>query len=123
MESIPFQWGYNGPNWKINDKNGEEIKLTATGWNSIYSVDTFNSTQYKRIQFELKIKKRSCNMLIGIINNFQHANTKFCINEIVTNNESKIDQNMYYCIDADDGTKESHTKNHISYSSSDSDNS
>ena len=132
MESIPFFWGNNGPKWKINEKNKKEIKMIKSGPNNcIYSVSTFNSNTYQKIQIKLKIKKiyNISSMPIGIINNFQHKNTWFPTKEIPNNNEIKIKQNMYYCIDIDDGQKNSHITNHkwkqwsnnnnLSYSSGD----
>ena len=91
MESVPFCWGHNGPKWEINKKNKNIIKyIGPIGWNSIYSVDTFNSNQFQKIQFELKIIKRRDSLCIGIINNFQHKNTWFTQKEIPNNNEMQI---------------------------------
>ena len=113
MEDVPFTWGHNGPKWKINDTNKNEIiHLGGYVWNSIYSVDTFNSNTFQKVTFALKIKQRYGTIAIGIINNVQHKNTYFFQKEILNNNEMKIKQNMYYCLDADDGDKKSHVINH-----------
>ena len=120
---VPFTWGYHnsdGPGWKINENNKKEIKKLASNVTprSIYSVDTFNSnTQFQKIKFSLKIKKRNGSVLIGIINNVSHKHTEFTTKEIPNNNnnnnnEMKIKQNMYYCINACDGQKSSHVTNH-----------
>ena len=118
MKSVGFEWGHNGASWEINDKNKKEIKIIkGIGFNGncIYSVNTFNSNTYQKIQVKLKIKKRyryGTYMPIGIINNFQHKNTYFDKKEIPNNNEMKIKQNIYYCIAISDGEKNSHITNH-----------
>ena len=109
---VSCEWGYHGPLWQINDKNKNEItRLHKHGWNSIYSVDTFNSDTFGKITFKLSIKKRNWGLYIGIINNAQNKNTRFWTRAITNKDEMKIKQNMYYCIDVYYGQKRSHVTN------------
>ena len=112
---VPFTWGYHDQKeWKINDIYAKRIKRIGKYryYYSIYSVETFNSNTFDVITFTLRIKKRYERMYIGIINNVQHKNTLFCQKEIPNNNEMKIKQNMYYCINAKNGEKSSHVTNY-----------
>ena len=109
---IPLKWGNNGELWKISAKNKNEIVNLKDGSNSVYSVDTFDSNTYRKITFALRIKEKRNSLQIGIVNNVQHKNTRFCKKEIPNNNEMKIEENRYYCIDAHTGKRQSHVTNH-----------
>ena len=118
MQSIDWEWGHCGPNWEI-DKTDTNIVRALSGpgffdWSCIYSVNTFNSNTYQKVQIKLKIKERyqSSYLPIGIINNFQHKATGFWTPEIPDNTEMKIKKNMYYCLNSSDGMSASHITNH-----------
>lgn len=103
---VHITWGHGGRKWKVHRSNSKQVSLTSNcSWNSIYSMQTFNSTQYSAVQFNLKIVKRkdTGGMIIGIVNNLEYKNTLFAKNQI---------PNKYYALNGCDGKKASHMTDH-----------
>ena len=114
FDDLRFHWGKHGSHWKINRNNQRCIQVVNGGTNSMYSVETFNSRQYNKVQFDLRITKTAVysNMNIGIVNNMSHTGTHFSQKEINSNQSNATTKNIYYSVRGYSGHKCSYMTDH-----------